>query len=63
MLCPRNAVSFTTDINIAKRFAGSEGVILKGVFPKSKLISSPDLFQESEVLIKGVIKDLEVIKK
>ncbi|MGH9169876.1 MAG: hypothetical protein ACRD0Z_03240 [Acidimicrobiales bacterium] len=48
--------SWTTDANIAKEFAGSDGAILR--IPNAagsgySLLTSPDLFGESEVLVQG----------
>jgi hypothetical protein len=52
--------SWTTDRNVAKRFSRQDGVILKTKVPVNKTIKSPDLFNESEVLLKGTIKGVQV---
>lgn len=54
--------SWTTDPEIAKDFAGSDGVILR--IPNAPgagygLVTSPDLFGESEVLVEGNVIDAQ----
>jgi len=55
-------VSLTTKPEVAKRFARGDGVILKSRVQKSKLVPSPDVFDEGEVLLRGEIKDAQVIR-
>lgn len=54
--------SWTTDRDVAKTFAGDDGVILETSVPTSKQVPSPDKFCESEVLIKGAVKGAKVTK-
>ena len=54
--------SWTTDRNIAKRFSGNDGVILETTVPKSRLIFTPDKFQEKERLILGPVRNAKVTR-
>ncbi|MDQ0781251.1 hypothetical protein [Chryseobacterium sp. W4I1] len=50
--------SWTTNINVARRFAnknGSGGVILSKEFPIHQIIPSPDESNEQEILIRGIV--------
>ncbi len=52
--------SWTTDRSVAERFAGKDGVVLEMTVDKSKLISSPNRYSESEVLIQGPVSGANV---
>ena len=52
--------SWTTNRNIAKRFSGSDGIILEQSVPSNIIISSPDKFLEHEILLKGTIKNSKI---
>ncbi len=54
--------SWTTDRNIAQRFSGRDGIILETDVAKRSTIVSPNLYKESEVLLRGVIKGAKVTK-
>lgn len=57
--------SWTTDREVAVEKAldstlGGRGVILAKVFLKAELTASPDFYEESEVLVKGVVADADI---
>jgi hypothetical protein len=54
--------SWTTDPALAGERAGSGGVVLQNTFLPSQLVTSPDLFGESEVLVVGPVKGATVIR-
>lgn len=49
-------VSVTTNRSVAKRFSEKDGVIIESQVQRSRLISSPDKFEEAESLIRGTLK-------
>jgi hypothetical protein len=54
--------SWTTDAEVAKEFAGSDGVILRianAQGPGYNLVTSPYLFGESQVLVEGNVIDAQ----
>ena len=53
--------SWTTDPGMAHAHAMPGGVVLKKTVPTSSLIESPDIFNESEVLLEGIVSGAEVI--
>lgn len=53
-------VSFTTDRNVARQFAGKEGVVLEARVPRSRTVASPDFFNENEVLVLGDVSGAKV---
>jgi len=53
--------SWTTDVDVARDFAGEDGVILRIRRSGQNLVPSPDAFNESEVLIQGVIRGAEIL--
>ena len=54
--------SWTTDIEVAKKFAGEGGVILEKNVPVSRTVKSPDAYGEKEVLIRGPVRGAKVTK-
>lgn len=57
--------SWTRDIDVAKRYAGEDGIILRtpaGKVPGRSYEWSPDVFYESEILIRGPVEGAERIK-
>ena len=54
--------SWTTDREVSAGFATNNGagVELKANVPKSRIVKSPDMYEESEVLVRGTIKDAMV---
>ena len=57
--------SWTTDLKVAKDFAGKNGVILRIPNASTKayrLVASPDTYNESEVLVEGTVRGAEVFR-
>jgi hypothetical protein len=52
--------SWTTDPALATERAGPGGVVLQQTFPASRLVTSPDLFGEGEVLVTGPVRGASV---
>lgn len=48
--------AWTTDPALAAERAGPGGVVLQQTFPASRLVRSPDLFGEGEVLVTGPVR-------
>jgi len=57
--------SWTTDADVARRFAGERGLLLRipnGPGGGYRMVPSPDLFGESEILIEGTVRGAEVLR-
>jgi hypothetical protein len=57
--------SWSTDMDVARGFAGPKGVVLR--IPQAagdgyRLVTSPDLFGESEVLVEGIVRHARVLR-
>jgi RHS repeat-associated protein len=52
--------SWTTDPALAAERAGPGGVVLQQTFPAFRLVTSPDLFGEGEVLVTGPVRGASV---
>jgi RHS repeat-associated protein len=54
--------SWSTQRSVAVEATGGDGVVLQQMFRVSRLVRSPDLYGESEVLIRGVVTGAKVTK-
>jgi RHS repeat-associated protein len=52
--------SWTTDLDVARDFAGEDGVVLRIRRTGQNLVQSPDAYNESEILIQGIFRGAEV---
>jgi hypothetical protein len=53
---------WTTNPAIAKMFAGDGGVVLRIPRAGQNVVTSPDFYNESEVLIQGSVRGAEVFR-
>ena len=53
--------SWTTDMDVARDYAGEDGVILRIRRSSQNLVPSPDLYNEREVLVEGIVRGAEAL--
>ena len=53
--------SWTSDISVAQRFAGPDGVVLRVDARSVNIAGWSDEFDESEALVEGVVRGADVL--